>query len=406
GYADVSAWWNSSNTALWTPIFALALGGVATSLVLPNRPLMRTIGLTVVIYMGFIAAVIAWGGSVVEQLELTRLMPFQRMILFFLAALFINDILTFLRRHIPRSTPQTTGAVLAILALVLAWVVVIRPASWVRADEMGLQTVPSSAQAPVGDLKLAVEKADGVAEPGTSILVLGSVLSWHEVLDATNWSDRRFFYDDWLWYWQTLNFGDYNPDIEHAYPVDTSTLNPEYLQTHGIGAVIVADVVGQQNRAIAAQSSLLTNVSEGAWYDVYTVNSPTPIVTAGSEPASTIDVTNQTITASGTSDGSPIVVRQNWFPRWEATVNGNSAAITKRADGYMEIAVPAGDYELRVEYVVTNLDWFGRFLFVAGAISLIPLLLGSRLNRLPGFTRLTQRARTLFPESPRPSMEA
>ncbi|CAN5446853.1 hypothetical protein BH09CHL1_BH09CHL1_05850 [soil metagenome] len=405
-YADVNAWWDSSNTALWTPIFALALGGIVTSLALPNRPLMRTVGLTAVIYMGFMVGIILWGGSVVEQLELTRLMPFQRMILFFLAALFINDVLGFFRRHIPSAAPQATGVVLAVLALLLAWVVVIRPASWVRADEMGLQTVPSSAQAPVGDLKLAVQKADETAYPGTSILVLGSVLSWHEPLDATNWSDRRFFYDDWLWYWQKFNFGEYDPETEHAYPVDTSTLNPEYLQTHGIGAVIVADVAGQQNRAIAAQSPLLTEVSRGAWYDVYTVNSPTPIVTAGSAPASNIEVTNQTITASGTSDGSPIVVRQNWFPRWHATMNGKSAAITQRSDGDMEIVGPAGDYYLRVEYTVTNIDWLSRFLFVIGLISLVCLFLGSRLNRLPGFSRVTQRASTLFPESARPSVKS
>jgi hypothetical protein len=400
-YPDVGAWWDSSNTALWTPIFALALGGIITSIVLPSRPFLRTVGLTAVIYMGLTALLIAWGGSIVEQLELTRLMPFQRMVLFFLAALFVFDILDFLRRHIPGVPKEAPGAVLAILALVLAWVVVIRPASWVRADEIGLQEVPTSAQAPVGDLERAVKTADASAAPGTSILILGSVLSWHEPLDATNWSDRRFFYDDWLWYWQKLHYGDYNPEIEHAYPVDTSTLKPEYLQTHGIGAVIVADVAGQQNREIAARSPLLTQVATGAWYDVYTVNAPTPIVTAGSAAATNITVTNQSITATGMSDGSPIVVRQNWFPRWQATVNGESAEITRRSDGYMEIAVPAGDYDLRVEYVVTTLDWLGRFCFVAGVLSVVALLLGARLNAIPGFSRITTKTSALFTESAR-----
>jgi hypothetical protein len=399
-YPNVGAWWDSSNTALWTPIFALALGGIITSILFPNRPFLRTVGLTAVIYMGATALLIAWGGSLVEQLELTRLMPFQRMVLFFLAALFVFDILEFLERHIPGIPNEAPGAVLALLALVLAWVVVVRPASWVRADEIGLQEVPTSAQAPVGDLERAVKTADASAEPGTSILILGSELSWHEPLDATNWSDRRFFYDDWLWYWQKLNYGDYNPDVEHAYPVDTSTLDPTYLQTHGIGAVVVADA-GQQNRAIAARSPLLTQVSTGAWYDVYTVNAPTPIVTAGTAAASDIGVTNQSITATGTSDGSPIVVRQNWFPRWQATVNGESATITRRSDGYMEIAVPAGDYNLRIEYVVTKLDWLGRLCFVAGVLALIGLLLGPRLKVIPGFERLATKTSALFAESTR-----
>jgi hypothetical protein len=401
-YPNVGAWWDSSNTALWTPIFALALGGVITAIALPNRPFLRTVGLTAVIYMGATALLIAWGGSLVEQLELTRLMPFQRMVLFFLAALFVFDVLDFLRRHIPGVPREAPGAVLALLALVLAWVVVIRPASWVQADEIGLQTVPTSAQAPVGDLERAVKAADASAEPGTSILILGSVLSWHEPLDATNWSDRRFFYDDWLWYWQKLHYGDYNPEIEHAYPVDTSTLNPTYLQTHAIGAVIVADVAGQQNRSIAARSPLLSQVSTGAWYDVYTVNSPTPIVTAGTAPATDIKVTNQSITATGTSDGSPIVVRQNWFPRWQATVNGESTKITRRSDGYMEIAVPAGDYDLRIEYVVTKLDWLGRICFVAGVLAVVALLLASLLKSIPGFDRVATKTSALFAESARP----
>lgn len=406
GYADVGAWWDSSNTALWTPIFALALGGIVTSIALPGRQVMRTVGLTAVIYMGLTALLIAWDGGLVEQLELTRLMPFQRMVLFFLAALFVHDILAFFARRIPQVPKEAPGVVLALLALILAWVVVVRPASWVRADEIGLQEVSTSAQAPVGDLERAVKIADTQAMPGTSILVLGSVLSWHEPLDATNWSDRRFFYDDWLWYWQKLNYGDYNPDIEHAYPIDTSTLNTEYLQTHGIGAVIVADVAGQDNRAIAARSPLLTKISTGAWYDVYTVNSSVPIVTAGNSAATDIEVTNQSITATGTSDGSPIVVRQNWFPRWQATVNGESAGITRRADGYMEIAVPAGEYELRVEYVVTKLDWLGRFCFVVGVLAVVALLLGARLKVIPGYSQLSTKVSAYFTDGALPKTGA
>lgn len=400
-YPDVGSWWDSSNTALWTPIFALALGGIVTSIGLPNRPFMRTVGLTAVLYMGMTALLIAWDGSVVQQLELTRLMPFQRMTLFFLAALFVFDILTLVRRHIPQVPNETPSALLAAMALVLAWVVVIRPASWVRADELGLQVVPSSAQGAIGDLERAVNTADAAAMPGTSILILGSVVSWHEQLYATNWSDRRFFYDDWLWYWQKLNYGDYNPEVEHAYPNDTSTLDAEYLQIHGIGAVIVADVAdpsGRNNREVASRSPLLTQVSVGPWYDVYTVNSPTPIVTAGNASATGISVTNQSITATGTSDGSPIVVRQNWFPRWRATVNGEPVDITRRSDGYMEIAVPAGEYVLHVEYAMTKLDWLGRFCFVLGVLAVGVLLLGSRLNVIPGFSRVTARVSALFSE--------
>ena len=58
-----------------------------------------------------------------------------------------------------------------------------------------------------------------------------------------------------------------------------------------------------------------------------------------------------------------------WAPRWSATLNGESVPITRRSDGYMEIAAPAGQYDLRIVYSVTKLDWFARALFVLGVIA-------------------------------------
>jgi hypothetical protein len=377
-YADLGAWWDSSAIALWRPIFMLSLIGLALAVIRPNRPVTRTVGLTAAIYMGITAIAVAAGGGLVEQLELTRLMPFQRMLMFYLAALAVYEVIEAVQRLVRVRSPQATSVMLALTALVLIWVVVIRPASWVPVEQRGLRAVPSSAQPAMADLEAAVHIADDSAPPGTAILILGSALSWHQQLYAPGWSDRRFFYDDWLWYWQQDHVGPYNPETEHAYPVDTATLTEAYLTTHGIGAVVVTDAVRQENRSIAAQSPLLTLVSRGETYDVFTVNTPVPIVTAGAAPADSMSITDRSIRASGTSDGAPIIVRHNWFPRWHATLNGEAAVVEKLDNGYMAIAAPPGPYELELRYVVTWTDWFARALFVIGAIAAVALLTGIR----------------------------
>jgi hypothetical protein len=226
-------------------------------------------------------------------------------------------------------------------------------------------------------MQRAIETADLVAPAGTSILVLGTVLSWHQGLTAPMWSDRRFFYDDWLWYWQRDHVGPYNPDTEHAYPRDAATLTEEFLATHGIGAVVVTDVAGQDNRAIAGSSPLLSIVQQGYWFDVLTVREPVAVVTNDGTPADELLISNQAINARGESDGGTLIVRHNWHPRWQATINGVKTDVVKRADGYMEIAAPSGAYNLRLSYAMTWPDWLARALFLCAAI-VVPCLVFAR----------------------------
>ena len=171
----------------------------------------------------------------------------------------------------------------------------------------------TSAQAATQDFSDAVRLADDAAPDGAAVLVLGSVLSWHQPLSAPMWSDRRFFFDDWLWYWQRDHVGPYNPEIEHSYPRDAATLTTDYFATHGIGAVIVTDVGGQENRAEAASSPLLSPVSTGLWFDVYLVTDPVSIVTVDGVAADSIAIDNNSISATGTSGGGVVVMQAVLF---------------------------------------------------------------------------------------------
>lgn len=387
-YAGLSAWWESSQIALWQPIFWIALVGLATGLMREKRPVTRMVAIVAAIYMLATAAMVASGAGIFDQLELTRLMPFQRMLLFFLAAIGIHDLIDFAivlcRRLAGKSSVEEgrslerpwISVVLGLLAFLVVYSVVLNPADWVPVEQRGLREIGSSAHPATRDFEQAVRMADEQAPEGTSVLILGSVLSWHQGLAAPMWSERRFFYDDWLWYWQRDHVGPYNPETEHAYPRDAATLTPEYFTQHGIGAVIVTDAVGQDNRQIAKDSPLLTLANRGAWFDVYVVSDPVAIVTSGAVAADSTEIDDAWISATGTSGAGTIVVRHNWHPRWQARVNGESVEIVKRADGYMEIAVPAGSYELRLTYSVTSLDWLSRILFVCGGFMALALVLG------------------------------
>lgn len=387
-YADLGAWWQSSKTALWEPVFWLALLGIVTGAARSARPITRTAAIAAVVYMGATALMTVSGAAIFDQLELTRLMPFQRMLLFYLAAVAVHDLIDFAILSVKKLAGHAIPApgtsldrpwicvFLGVSALALVYCVVIRPVSWVPDEQSALRPMGSSAQPATSDFESAVRLADASAPEGTAILVLGTVLSWHQGLTAPMWSDRRFFYDDWLWYWQRDHVGPYNPESEHAYPRDAATLTFDYFQTHGIGAVIITDVSGQANREAARSSPLLQLEGEGAWFDVLVVTGPVSIVSADGVNADTVSIDNHSIVADGESAGGIVIVRHNWHPRWSATVNGEEVDIVKRADGYMELSVPAGSYHLELNYAVTGYDWLARSLFMLAVLSVIALISG------------------------------
>jgi uncharacterized membrane protein YfhO len=97
-------------------------------------------------------------------------------------------------------------------------------------------------------------------------------------------------------------------------------------------------------------------------------------VTAGSVVASEISIDDRSIRAAGAGASGTVTVRHNWHPRWQANVNGADAPVSRRADGYMDVTVPAGDYDLTLTYAVTRLDWIARLLFITGVAIALALV--------------------------------
>ena len=389
-YDAPSDYLRSTLQAISTPVLPFAVGGVVVGLALPGRVVTRATAVTLVLYVAATVA-LSFGplaDALLQQLETTRLMPFQRLLSLYLAAVALHALARWFGAGVPTGTAPVTDLILLGAAVVLLLATPVVPAAGagevVPADR-SLYRVTSSAAPVQADFEAAVEAADAAAPPGTALLVLGSALSWHQPLWAPLVADRPFFYDDWLWYWQTRHYGDYDPTASHAYPVDASALDPEYLSRHGIGAVVVAGGVVGSAADVAARSAELEPVG-GRFgpFDVYAVRAPTAVVTLAGANASRSDLGNQRLTASGASAGGEALVRRNWHPRWRAWVNGEPAPISQTADGYMTVPVPAGEVRIELRYAVDRLDWLGRLLCGAGMLVVGRLLVGRRRFGQPG----------------------
>lgn len=362
--------------AVGLPIFGLGLAGAVVAWLLPRRPAARAAAVGLLLYAGatLLFAAQPAAAALVPQLEAPRLMPFQRFLTLYLAACAVGAAVgRFSRWTRPRWRPELLfpAAALAILAVYVAPAGAPPPLPAVDVPTRGLYPVATTAVPEQAEFAAAIRAADEAAPPGTSILVLGSALSWHQQLWAPLWTDRPLYYDDWLWYWHPDHAGPagYAFARGHSYPAPELALERDYLEHHGIGAVAVTG----RAAPFAAASPDLEVVRSGR-YDVYAVREPTTIVTIGGANAAESGIGGQGLTAVGRADGGEALVRRNWYPRWRASVDGERVAIDRTEDGYMRVALPPGQARLRLDYAVDGLDWLARGLAAAGAAGAVAFL--------------------------------
>ncbi|MEZ4530601.1 MAG: hypothetical protein R2855_06175 [Thermomicrobiales bacterium] len=365
-YDSLREYWDASMTAVSRPILWLGLSGLALAFIRPELRAGRFVAFTTITY--FAVTILLSGlmpGPHIEQLEATRLMPFQRALTFFLAALAVYVTLALLADLIKRYrlTIVNLGLVAGTLLTLLLYIFV--DSSPVPESDRALYPVLNTGDSYMLDQQHAVELANERDEPGTAILVLGSILSWHDQFWSIEWSERPFYFDDWLWYWQKDLAGEYNPEREHVYPDPATTLDPEFLSGQGIGAVVVF------GRALdaARSSTALESISDSGTYSVFLVRDPTPVITADGAETTEIDLENQRYSATVSQPSTTFEVRRNWFPRWTATVDGRPADITKDANGFMTVTASEPGTRVELVYGVDGWDWLGRILLLAGMAS-------------------------------------
>lgn len=379
-YESIGFYVDKIVTSVSPPVAILALVGVGIGLLVADRPVTRAVAVTLALYV-LVTAILATDArdsGVLEQLEATRLMPFQRLLTIYLGAVAAETILRWVLPRRVALRDATLAAAAAALFVVYIW-----PLDPVPADDHGLMdvgeparlgsptllTTGNSAQAAFLD---AVRTGNATVPTDGAMLILGTALGWHQQLWAPIETGRPLFYDNFLWYWHTRHAGPYNYLQGNAYlePNVPQTLAEPYLTEHGIAVVVVTS---EPFKSAAATAETLEPVSRGL-YDVYRVRDPAPIIRLPGGEIASLALSDREIVASGTSTGGVARVAQNWYPRWRAEVNGEPAAITRGADGYMTVAVPAGAVTIELTYAVDGWDWTGRGLAVVGVIAVIGML--------------------------------
>jgi hypothetical protein len=94
-------------------------------------------------------------------------------------------------------------------------------------------------------------------------------------------------------------------------------------------------------------------------------------------PAAATSFGNGRVDATADEPGAPVTARVNWFPRWEAFGDGRHADVTRRSDGYVDVATREPVSNARFVYTVQALDWLARALALAGAAGALRLVWGS-----------------------------
>jgi hypothetical protein len=374
----------SANAVTW-PVVILGLLGLLIGLLSRPRQATTSVAAALLLYVTLTATLVLVpaAADLAPQLETTRLMPVQRLLTLYLAAVAIWIILSW---GIARIAPshRRLAPLLATGIAVTILLVQTRSLGGPSRDPaspavppVSLYAVAMSARPEQADLERAIRAADAAAAPGTALLVLGSALSWHQQLWAPLWTERSLFYDNWLWYWHPHHLGTpgYTSLAGHHYPDPERTLARDYLARHGIGAVVVTGPA----REVAARSPLLRPLRDGI-YDLYSVIDPVTTVTFGDRNAASLEFGNRRIVALSESSGAPVTARVNWHPRWQATVDAGRAEIDRLNDGYIGIAPGEPVSQAELVYAVRPLDWAARVLSLIGLIGTVWLL--ARLGRV------------------------
>jgi hypothetical protein len=384
GYDELREYASTAVSAVTWPVVILGIVGLGTGLFDRKRLATSAAAAALILYVVLTSALVAVpaAAGLAPQLEPTRLMPLQRLLTIYLAAVASWSILTW---SLARFAPTQRWIAPVLVTGMAAAVVLIQtralegplpdPAS-PAIPSVSLYAVTMSGRSEQADLMTSVLAVNEVAAPGTTLLVLGSALSWHQQLWAPLWTERPIFYDNWLWYWRPDHAGTprYAFIAGHHYPDPERTLEYEYLARHGIGAVVVTGAA----RVAAANSPLLRPLREGI-YDAYVVINPVTMVTFGNRNATSINLDNQRIEAASDEQDPHVTARVNWHPRWAATTDATRAEVERLNDGYIRFASNTHAAQVELVYSVQPLDWVARVLAAVGVAGLVWLMVRQRV---------------------------
>ncbi|MDQ3657691.1 MAG: hypothetical protein M3457_21780 [Chloroflexota bacterium] len=373
-YSSLRDYLTDSSTAITPIVCVIALAGVLIAIAVKSMRHTRSAAFGLAL---FVAATVAFAtfdrlGDLIQQLEAPRLMPFQRFLAIYVAAAAVAWVIERLVSMAKvRGKSVLSGGVLGLAAF---FTILTFGGAFGELDVKYQQPVLWTTGIPeFAHYTSAIDEAAELAPEGTAIYVVGDQQSWwHEHLWGPTRTDAPFFYEDFMWYWHEDHEGPYDNQIGHAYHDPEETFNPEWLHAHGVSVLVVTNMpvpVGATDPKVAARTNpnFTYQGSSGLW-DIYSVNDPVPIVTNGETEPQSLAIENERIIATFDSASGEVLIRRNWFPRWEAFADGQRVDIQRTDNGYMRLDVPEGTREIELVYAVTGLDWLGRLAAIGGLV--------------------------------------
>lgn len=374
-YDDAAAYWHSSVAAVSWPVMALAIVGFALAFALPGRTLARAVGVTLIAYVA--ATVILGGmtpaGGLIPQLEATRLMPFQRLLVITLAATAVGELLRALTIQFRSVSLPAVG--LIVVALIGFLIFVVNPPASIAPENRSMYPVETTATAAYGTALDAVRLADERAAPNTSLFIAGSAVGWHQPLWAPDVTGRPLVYDNWLWLWQ-----DWHRESGITYDGQaiaprslsaTGAFGQSYLTAKGVGAVVT---LTPALTSVAAESPALQRVGGAGGMGVFVVRQPGGFISGSAMTVTNVAFSDASIRATVSGNGGPVTIRETWFPRWRATVNGRPIPVHRDERGDMTVDLPPGTSQIDLRYIVNPVDWLGRILSAAAVLLTVLLV--------------------------------
>lgn len=365
-----------------SPVVGLAtIGGIVAVVLFRRISYGAIVALTLVFYASFtiLFSLQEPFNELIQQLESPRLMPFQRLLMIYLAAWFAGWVLGQVTSVMKTQWREWLAATVLVALSVIVMLGFYNEQFGNLSEPYQQPPQMTTGVAEYASYHEGIDALSALAPEGTAVMVVGDQESWwHEQLWAPAWSDRMFLYDDWMWFWHQDHEGPYNPEQGHAYLDPALAFTREWFDAHGVGAVLVTNMPvpagAQDPRHAAATNPLLQYQESFGYWDLYLVADPVTMVTNGETNATTVTTDGGLIEATfadGTS--GEIEIRRNWFPRWEAWADGEPVEIERTDNGYMRVTVPEGTTSIELRYGVTPVDWLGRMLGIAGFVGLIAL---------------------------------
>ncbi len=362
-------------------LIALAGIGIVFSLLRPGF-YQRVIALLLPLSY-LIIVLVGWTWQqwpIFAQLEGQRLMPMLRPATIFLAALGAHELLRLLLRFLRlRGQTVLTGLATSAVALVL----LLHPQVPLDLSQRGLpleQTTDQPAFTAIARSALLVNAFTTAADKP---LILGNnMISWHDSFWIPALTGSNVYHNDWLWFWRTTEYGAQELMYDNFAALDSS-----FLYRHGLTVVLI-DANDTALIARAESHDYLERLDAGTpgGYALYRVVGPLAppngYVIPDYGTVDDLSVQPEAITATITS-AQPQLVRVivNDFPRWQAQIDGQPAPITPTADGYISLALPAGQHTITVRYTTSTANWLGRALVTLGLLTIVGIVVWRTLRK-------------------------